>query len=607
MRIFDVYLRTPLAPLLRRLGPWPRERGVSRHAPLPGLGIEGLPQGVGRMPRGTATALLVHDEPQCHGWAAALLLDWLASRPVLLLAAQASDIDALLRIAPLAQAHVARRLRTWLLPAAAQQRLRREGLSALARELHQAGLSPGVGLCVLDAGAMVAGASVAQLRQLARQWRRFSAPRPGPLALLFALQRHAGGDSAAAARLVSGTFEQVAELGSTAEGLLLTLHRWDGDQGAVAHARYSLQLAAAQGEVAARLSYSGTHSQGASPMLVQAPDADQVLATSASVAGQRGVPSSWTIAGDLAALEGAASQAMGATVLLDAGAPEQFAAVAQLVHRLRRARPRSLKIIVRETHGKLRAHSEQALLRLGATTVVYCEVGFARLLRLIEDCRPLLHTRAVDADCQQTLDACMPAPLRGYLKPLAFVHGVRDMVERTRPTGLEHCLVHLQLLPAVTHLDALRACRPLRDGDLLSADAQGIYVFLFACIGADVESVLARVFSLPLEQCFGAQRTDASAGGMESMLEQLQAAGPGLPDYSLLLHGPAAMVPTAVPALPATPVEPPAHACLWAAGQHSLAAPDATPNASGSPVPAGLRARPIGRRAAGAAALEATP
>lgn len=557
--------------------------GPRRTARPAGLGLDGLPHGVGRLPAGAPAALLVQDEACWQDWPPALVADLLAAGPVLALAAQAGDIDALLRMPALAQAHAAGRLRTWLLPSEAQARLRRDGLGALAQELARNGLGPHTSLCVLDAHAMLAGATVAELQRLAGQWRRWSAARRRPVALLLPLHRAQaeGGNDLGAAVRAQAAFRHVAELGTLSGRPVLTLYRWDGGQGAVFDARYDLR------RDGGRLCYDGSFSLGAQPVLADAPDQFAVHATRASVAGQRGVPATWQIADSLAALEEAARGAAGATVLIDAGVPEQFAAVAALVHRLRQARPRSLKIIVRETESKLRAHSEQALLRLGVTSVVYREVGFARLQKLIEDGRHLVYAGAIESDCAQTLAACMPAAARGYQRPARFVQLAGDMLARTEAAGLSHCLVRLQLLPTVAHLDALRACRVQRDGDLVTADAQGLYVFLFACRESDLDLALSHLFTLPLGALFSSQAQDATAGGMALVLERLRGAAAHLPDYGPLLE------PVAAPA----PRE--AQPAAGAGGGAALlpvvvAVPEEAPHRGAAAVQ--VSARPIGRR-----------
>lgn len=92
----------------------------------------------------------------------------------------------------------------------------------------------------------------------------------------------------------------------------------------------------------------------------------------------------------------------------------------------------SVKIIVRETSGKLRAHSEQALLHLWVTAVAYRELGFARLLRMIASARTLVHTQPVQGTMEQVLGAFAPAHVRGYQAPAAFEQAARQVLQRSR-------------------------------------------------------------------------------------------------------------------------------------------------------------------------------
>ncbi|HCL85948.1 MAG TPA: hypothetical protein DIC45_05470, partial [Comamonadaceae bacterium] len=157
------------------------------------LGVDGLPHGVGHLPVGTPAALLVRGEACWRDWTSALVADLLVAGPVLVLAAQAQDIDLLLQASALREAHEQGRLRAWLLPPLAQQRLQRDGLAAFTRELERAGLSSDASLCLLNAGALLAGATVAQQRRLRGQLGRWSATRQRPLVLMFALHRTPAG------------------------------------------------------------------------------------------------------------------------------------------------------------------------------------------------------------------------------------------------------------------------------------------------------------------------------------------------------------------------------------------------------------------------------
>lgn len=528
---------------------WPRRQHRLQPPRAATLGVEGLPAGLGQLPVGSPALLLTQDEASARLWEPLVLQELLAAGPVLLLAARAPDADALWQHPALRQAYSAGQLRVALLAPQQQARLRRDGLGLWAREVQQTGKGS---VCVLDARALLAGASLAQLHRLGGQLRNFARHHPWPTVWMLPLARVGtatttdtttdtatdttasfqpadGVQIAAAARSSSLGMGHVATLAHEAGQPLLSLHSWDSAQGALFHMRYHLR------QEDQRLTYTGSYSHGEVPVLVQAPDADVVYTTSACV-GTLVVPPDWVVLPDWDALEQATQQAVGATLLLDVGDPPQLDALCALVHRLRSSLPSSIKIIVRETSGKLRANSEQALLHLGVTAVAYRELSFARLLRLIASCRPLVHTRRVGESLEQALVTFIPVAARGYQSPATFEALVREMLQRSAGVSLIHTLVHLQLLPQIAHLDALQACRTLRDGDLITADAQGIFVFLFACSSADVAQALSNMFSLPIDQLFAAQMVDSSEVGITTKLHQLREQAARLPDYSTALQ-----------------------------------------------------------------------
>lgn len=511
-----------------------RVRGQTSHHPVPTLGVQGLPEGVGRLPSASPVCLMTQDEASAQVWEPLLLQELLGHGPVLLLVASPQEADALWCHSALREAYASGRLRVAVLPPAKQVRLRRDGWERWAREVQRAG--PG-SVCMLDARALLVGASLAELRHLGTALRRFARQHGWPTVWMLPLARAGvgpqpaeGAQIAAAARSCSLGMDYVATLGHEAGQPLLLLHSWDGPQGALFQMRYHLH------QEGLALTYSGSCAHGEVPILVQAPDAEMVYTTSACVAPPVVVPQDWVVLPDWDALEQAVQQAVGATVLLDVGPPSQFDALCALVYRLRSSLPASIKIIVRETTGKLRANSEQALLHLGVSAVAYRELGFARLLRLIASCRSLVHTQHAEESLEQALATFLPVAARGYQAPVVFEALAREMLGRGTNVGLTHTLVHLQLLPQVAHLDALQACRTLRDGDLVTADAQGILVFLFACSAADVAHALMNMFTLPIDQLFAAQVVDSSEVGIATLLRQLRDQASRLPDYTAALQ-----------------------------------------------------------------------
>ncbi|OXH89620.1 cellulose biosynthesis protein BcsE, partial [Burkholderia multivorans] len=138
------------------------------------------------------------------------------------------------------------------------------------------------------------------------------------------------------------------------------------------------------------------------------------------------------------------------------------------------------------------------------------------------------------------LAAALGEPVLGYLPVGTFCGGgIAAVLERGAVLALPHTLAKLTLLPAVSHVDALRHCRPRRTGDVVTADAAHLYVFLFACEPADADDALARIFDVPVDTlsdrvlCLG-------QGSIETELHALKAEQRRAPvaDYSDLFASP---------------------------------------------------------------------
>ena len=575
---------------------WPLSRKKTAGSATPTrLGIEGLPDGVGLLPSHVPISLVAADDRSAALWLPALVEDAVAAGPVALLASSAAWADELLLRQPLRDAYRAGRLLLWVLSPGLQARVQRHGLTPLMEELERTGLQDEHALYVCDAQSLLTGLSVAELARVSRQLSALCRERPRPVVLGFfpPLEPEV---LLPTLRNLCQMSMHIATLHTEADRWSLGLERWNTDAGAIFQTAFGLLHDGASGRLAA----DGSRTRGAVRKLVEALDQSEVIATRASIHGQRGVPGHWRIVENLDDLEVAAAASVAATVLIDAGQASDFEARARLVHHLRLSRPLTLKIVVRENLGKLRTHSEQALLQLGTSTVVYKEVGFSRLLQLLQDINAQSHTRKVHPDYERALDSFMPARERGYQPPAQFCTLVRGMLDRTHGIGLSHSLVRLNVLAQIPHLDALRTCHTSRDGDLFTADHESVYVFLFACREPDVALALNRLFTLPPTQLFASEATDSSDTGIRAMVDSLQeSVRKGLPDYSAVLANSIPPAPvlaaaaSAVSAVSADMASPPGVTSLDTASPHTEIRPP-QPLAAGP----GVQHRPIARRPA---------
>lgn len=499
-----------------------------------GLGIEGLPDDLGRLPCGSPTALIANDSDSHRTWMPALLADAVMAGPVCLLAGEQILVDELLSQPVLAKAHASGRLVVWLLGPGLNARLPRNGLASLFRDMEQIGLTAQQSVFVLPANRLFMGLDLQQLNFVGAQLQRWCHRRQRPVVLC--VEPAGQNQTDAAARMVrtlTHVFMHVASLGQQASRTQLYLERWESDSGAFFDACYGLKPMQAN----RRLVYDGSLTVGKVPELASAPDQFDVITTQSVVRGKKGVPAHWTVVDSDSGVLSASQNAIAATVLIDAGAAHEFDVKARLVHQLRLSHPPTLRILVRETQGKLRANFEQALLRLGANEVIYREMGFPRMLQLLQESRRQAYTKKVAADYEQALGGFMPASARGYQPPGLFCDLVSNMVGSTLGLGVSHSYVQLQLLPRVPHLDAITACRMSRDGDLVTADGNSLHVFLFACPEPDLESALDRLFVCPKSQLFISQVVNFSDPGiLDTLLRLEHKAYKGLPDFSHALE-----------------------------------------------------------------------
>ncbi|QQC65051.1 cellulose biosynthesis protein BcsE [Paraburkholderia ginsengisoli] len=230
-------------------------------------------------------------------------------------------------------------------------------------------------------------------------------------------------------------------------------------------------------------------------------DEQRVVVSRAVVRGHEAwVPSHWEVLADQPAVLAACADAQAATVVLDYAGGAQLDALCAAVHALRRQAGRALKIVVVERGEVLRHQYELLVLTLGANLVLGRDLPFSRMQSLLQSLQGQLHTRPVAADYRSALSAALSDAVLGYLPAAAFCERVRIVLERSAVLQLPHVLVKLTLLPQCAHVDALRHCVPRRAGDVFTADASHLYVFLFACRLADADAALARIFDVPVEQ-----------------------------------------------------------------------------------------------------------
>ncbi|AOK16354.1 cellulose biosynthesis protein BcsE [Burkholderia cepacia] len=230
-----------------------------------------------------------------------------------------------------------------------------------------------------------------------------------------------------------------------------------------------------------------------------ASDEDRVVVSRAVLDGENWVPKDWEIVEDNAAVVAACAHAQAATAVLVFRTRTQLEALCAHVHTLRRQCGGALKIAVVERGEVLRQQFEMLVLSVGASRVIARDLPVSRLQAAVRSLHGQLQARPVAADYRAALAAALGDSVLGYLPVGAFCLRIRAVLDRGAVLALPHTLAKIALLPGVSHVDALRHCRPRRAGDVVTADAAHLYVFLFACEPADAEDALARIFAVPVD------------------------------------------------------------------------------------------------------------
>jgi cellulose biosynthesis protein BcsE len=367
-----------------------------------------------------------------------------------------------------------------------------------------------------------------------------------------------------------GACAGVARLRRTHGELLWEVDFWRTGRALMTGALHALRFAADSGLTVAPEFVAGDARRGAQI----ARDEARVVVSRDVVAHQSWVPPHWEIVADNDAMPSACGAAQAATVLLAYTGRDRLEALCAAIHALRRQCGQALKIVVVERSEALRQQYELLVLGLGANLVIGRELPFSRIQSLLHSLQGQLHTRPVIADYRAALAAALSEAAPGYLPVRAFCERVRTVLDRGAVLQLSHVLVKLALLPERAHVDALRCCVPRRAGDVFTADAGYLYVFLFACRIPDADTTLARLFSVPVTQL--SDRIVHLAGqGIDDELDALEdadrhargadysdlfpAAAAGLgpatpPTRAASLPGPAPVQPAGPGAPPAAPV-----------------------------------------------------
>jgi cellulose biosynthesis protein BcsE len=201
----------------------------------------------------------------------------------------------------------------------------------------------------------------------------------------------------------------------------------------------------------------------------------------------------WTFCDNLVTLMHASRDAVAASAVLVFDRTTDLRQLAQAVHTLRTGRGKNLKIIIRELDASLRYQNELLLLRLGASMVIHRDVPVARLQLAIQSLAGQVFSRDVDVNFDTALASVSTTHAVGYLPPPQFCQQAADIVERAKALSIPYALVRAKPPLGVPMEQSVSRFKLTRNGDMATATADEILLFLSACPQASLLPTLKRV------------------------------------------------------------------------------------------------------------------
>jgi cellulose biosynthesis protein BcsE len=504
------------------------------------LGIAGLPPMLAQMSRGRVYAADVANEPWAVSLAAGTLARCFVQKrvaaavagldlPALLEALQKRDVDPQ-RAQARGLIRFFRALPGW------GERLQRVGGAQFLDELDHYAVD-GCNLLVIDgAEGLFSWGDRSALQRQGLRLRSWCESSGCTVLLLFRDDVNPGRTQQL--HRASSALSGIASLGNRDGTLAWSVGHWHLGRHRGGSSRQALR-STETGELVAAGSDQFTQRQ-VKAWLENARDQEQVWITRAAM--EPGLPAAWTIVPDNAALLAAADQALAATCILDSGRPQEFRQLTHCVHQLRKRRGRALKIVVRQRQAPLRHGQESILLTAGANLILAPGATAEALTQAVTGLLGQVLSRDVPDQLEQVLASAAPPARSGYLPPAAFCAEALGATDQAHAAGIECTLVRLFLLPEVAPIEALRACKPLRAGDVFTADDRSVYLFLFACWEQDADKAVERVFRMMLGELFEGQLRLPGRSAIQAEAGDLQyrAQAQSLPDHGAELADEAA-------------------------------------------------------------------
>ncbi len=191
-----------------------------------------------------------------------------------------------------------------------------------------------------------------------------------------------------------------------------------------------------------------------------------------------------------------------ATIIFSCTNQHDIQALAIHCFELRTKFGNQLKIIVRETQQCLRYTDEKLLLRAGVNLIVPNQVPFPRFMAQVEAIQGQVMNRHLPLNLEALLKYSLKHGKKGYLQGNDFAQYCSSIIARSVYSNVDFSLIKLTLLPGMSAEECLRLCHIRRDGDVVTAANNALYVLFSAIRKTDIDIAINRIFEFPVRDLF---------------------------------------------------------------------------------------------------------
>ena len=211
------------------------------------------------------------------------------------------------------------------------------------------------------------------------------------------------------------------------------------------------------------------------------------------------------------------------TVVLSLNQQTEVHNIAVQAYRLRHKFGLKFKLIIREMQQCLRYSDESFLSHAGINLIVPSSVRYPRFLSMVET----LQKQDVSCVIPDSIDELMSLETnvgyehKGYIHNQAFVSRCHQLIQQYEQTKLQFALIKLSLLPGIDINACLSMCHIKRDGDLITACSDALYVLLSSVRENDVQTALSHIFKLPIMDMFQSNTVYTTTGRIKAQLPEI--------------------------------------------------------------------------------------